>query len=629
MLMLAAVSGATSASADNLLSVEPFTITGYDVVEVPVLLDNTDAVAALQFDVKLPNCLEMAGEPIKNVERMLNGHQVAYNPSNGRVMVTSRSREAFVGDSGVLLYLPVKVKAGELANETVMMDFNRISLSNATGSESWNQEAFSTGVTLQAARITAYSDVSEFVINPGRTQTVTVSMTNNCPIVGFQMDVVLPEGFIIEGEIVLEDRCSNGAYMDKFLQADGVTTRMILSDFAGVDAVNGNAGAVFSFTLKAPADFTAETATLSFNDLLVSVPGTANAAKGEGFSMTVVNGKMTYDLCIARIAALEEALRNALGTIAAEAPDVKDSFSGEQLATRISELRARIEADYDSTNLNASYEKLMNEADSIAADIEALVNDAREAEAAFKAEEARKAANEEAYNTAVAELDALQGQLDATSEAVATNCPHADVTAEKQAAQEAINAARDAAAKAYADVAEEGEFDYSIDNGAIQALITAVTEAGEAGEAAYNEALRVAANEAAHEANVKILDTLEQKLVATIAAVSVTYPDSDVTDECNAAADAITAARTAEQDAFDAVKEEGLYDYTVDTEAIEALIQHIIDQAKALGIETVTIDSLGSSVKVFNLQGVQVSNPAAGLYIITGSNGETRKVILK
>ena len=834
LLLFVALVSAKAAQADNRLEIAPVTFTGYETVQVPVTLDNTDPVASFQFDVALPDCLEFAGEPVKNLDRLSqNGHQIAFRAATGRVMVISRNREAVMGNSGTVLTLPVRVKPGQLDNSAYTINVRHITMSDAAGTETWSQPAFDVTATLQASRIIASADAPSMVFAPGRSRMVNVSMTNNCNIDAFQLDVVLPEGFTIEGEIELGARCSNTAYIDVVPQADGRTTRLIMSDIMTNHAVNGNEGVVFSMNVKAPFDFMAETAEITVNNFQVSYAAGASV-HGEGFTMTVVNSQQSYSLALARVTALENALETALETIATEAPDVKDNFPGDALATRISDLKAAVNAAYEDYTIIDSYNSLMETADGIAADIEALVAQAKEAEAAFKAEEKRKAdnlaaynavlaeiealqaslntaaanvaeqyphanvtaekeaaqnaitaaktaadnayagvaaegvftytvnkteiealiaamtakaqADEEAYqaeeqrkadnlaayNAVVAELNALQASLDAVAANVAEQYPHANVTAEKEAAQNAINTAKADAEAAYEAVAAEGEFNYTLDNAAIEALIAAVTAKAQADEAAYeNEEARKAANEAAyqavveqlnalseqldqtaaaavetyphadvteevagardaiaaalaaadadkaatadeglfsytvdteaiealinavttgaaadeaeyednlrreanraaHEANVKIIDALEQKLIATEAAVAVTYPDADVTAEEQAARDAIAAAREAEQAAYDAVADEGVYDYTVDSAAIEALIDAIVEKAKKSGISEIEMDALNGDIMLFNLQGTRVVNPSkTAVYIMVDKQGNTRKVVIR
>ncbi len=834
LLLFVALVSAKAAQADNRLEIAPVTFTGYETVQVPVTLDNTDPVASFQFDVALPDCLEFAGEPVKNLDRLSqNGHQIAFRTATGRVMVISRNREAVMGNSGTVLTLPVRVKPGQLDNSAHTIKVRHITMSDAAGTETWSQPVFDVTATLQASRIIASADAPSMVFAPGRSRMVNVSMTNNCNIDAFQLDVVLPEGFTIEGEIELGARCSNTAYIDVVPQADGRTTRLIMSDLMTNHAVNGNEGVVFSMNVKAPFDFMAETAEITVNNFQVSY-ATGASVHGEGFTMTVVNSQQSYSLALARVTALENALEAALETIATEAPDVKDNFPGDALATRISDLKAAVNAAYEDYTIIDSYNSLMETADGIAADIEALVAQAKEAEAAFKAEEKRKADNLAAYNAVLAEIEALQASLNTAAANVAEQYPHANVTAEKEAAQNAITAAKTAADNAYAGVAAEGvftytvnkteiealiaamtakaqaeeeayqaeeqrkadnlaaynavvaelnalqasldavaanvaeqyphanvaaqkeaaqnaintakadaeaayeavaaegEFNYTLDKAAIEALIAAVTAKAQADEAAYeNEEARKAANEAAyqavveqlnalseqldqtaaaavetyphadvteevaaardaiaaalaaadadkastadeglfsytvdteaiealinavttgaaadeaeyednlrreanraaHEANVKIIDALEQKLIATEAAVAVTYPNADVTAEEQAAREAIAAAREAEQAAYDAVADEGVYDYTVDSAAIEALIEAIVEKAKNSGISEIEMDALNGDIMLFNLQGTRVVNPSkTAVYIMVDKQGNTRKVVIR
>lgn len=80
VVILMALFCVKTVSAQNTISIDPIQISGYEVVNVPVLLNNTDAVAAFQFDVNLPDALEFAGDPIRNSDRLLNSHQLTFSP---------------------------------------------------------------------------------------------------------------------------------------------------------------------------------------------------------------------------------------------------------------------------------------------------------------------------------------------------------------------------------------------------------------------------------------------------------------------------------------------------------------------------------------------------------------------
>lgn len=93
---------------------------------------------------------------------------------------------------------------------------------------------------------------------------------------------------------------------------------------------------------------------------------------------------------------------------------------------------------------------------------------------------------------------------------------------------------------------------------------------------------------------------------------------------------AIDKARTDAEAALEAVEEEGTYDYTPDTKAIEDMIAAILEKAEQSGIEIITVDNLPADAKLYNLQGIQVSRPAAGtIVIVRMADGNVSKAVVR
>ena len=112
--------------------------------------------------------------------------------------------------------------------------------------------------------------------------------------------------------------------------------------------------------------------------------------------------------------------------------------------------------------------------------------------------------------------------------------------------------------------------------------------------------------------------------------VAENYPDVDVNAEIKIAQDAIDALTAGAEAAFEAVAEEGTYEYTVDADSVKKLINDIEDRAQALGIEEITADMLGKDVKIYNLQGVRVNTPTTdAIHVIVSNDGTVRKVVIK
>ena len=243
--------------------------------------------------------------------------------------------------------------------------------------------------------------------------------------------------------------------------------------------------------------------------------------------------------------------------------------------------------------------------------IEAAIN-AIEAKAKFQADVQSK------YDAAVSALDALQTKLDTTKETVAGLYTDVNVEEIAAAAQEAITKAYTDAQAALEAAATAGEFNYTVPTADIEALIAAIAP----------EAKRQSENTKAYEADKATIAALEEELKNTLDEVTTKYPSAAVLTETLAAQNAIADATKAVEEAYAAVAEEGTYTSPVDAEAIKALIEKIL--LVASGINEVLVEELGGDVKLYNLSGIQVKNPAAGTVVIAvGANGQVRKLIVK
>lgn len=92
--------------------------------------------------------------------------------------------------------------------------------------------------------------IEDFSIEPGKTQTVELSLNNNDKYAGVQFDIELPEGLqIVPGSIKGTSRTADYTFM---LNNAG---NRILAFSASDEAFTGNNGAIMSFKVKATDDF--------------------------------------------------------------------------------------------------------------------------------------------------------------------------------------------------------------------------------------------------------------------------------------------------------------------------------------------------------------------------------------
>lgn len=623
-MVLAVMLCARSVSAENKFYIEPFTISSYDVVNVPVMLENTGInPTGFQFDVVLPAELEFAGEPTANPARLTNVHTLLFNKNNGRVLSYSSDRQTINGTEGELLTVPVKVKTGMLAENTeVKIGIVDATLTTALGEQTVRPEDTEATVTLQAFTATGYSPAAEVVAMPGSPATIEFALRNNCNVLGMQVDFVLPEGFTADASgLTLGTRCTAGIAKSVSVNEGNVYTVQLYSAIDN-NMLTGNDGVVFTLAVNVPEDMEADAATVTVKNLDVSYAA-GKSITGEPFEVQIVNGMKVAAAANAEIEALEQELTKVLQQIAEECADVAEDYTGSEVYQQITALRTAVDNAFEDGTLKDNYDEIMKPVDDIRTAISTLLTDAQAAEKQFKENE-RVAANQAAFEAAMAEADKLQEAVDAAKEEIAKDYPGIDVTTEIEAAQAAVNAQVDNINKALEAVENEGTFEYTVDATDTDAAIAA------AKKAAADEAKRQADNKAAYEATVDAIDALETKLDVAIAKIASDYPSANVSLDVMQAQKAIDKARADAEAALEAVEEEGTYDYTPDTKAIEDMIAAILEKAEQSGIEIITVDNLPADAKLYNLQGIQVSRPAAGtIVIVRMADGNVSKAVVR
>lgn len=623
-MVLAVMLCARSVSAENKFYIEPFTISSYDVVNVPVMLENTGInPTGFQFDVVLPAELEFAGEPTANPARLTNVHTLLFNKNNGRVLSYSSDRQTINGTEGELLTVPVKVKTGMLTENTeVKIGIVDAILTTALGEQTVRPEDTEATVTLQAFTATGYSPAAEVVAMPGSPATIEFALRNNCNVLGMQVDFVLPEGFTADASgLNLGTRCTAGIAKSVTANEGNVYTVQLYSAIDN-NMLTGNDGVVFTLAVNVPEDMEADAATVTVKNLDVSYAA-GKSITGEPFDVQIVNGMKVAAAANAEIEALEQELAKVLQQIDEECADVAEDYTGSEVYQQITALRTAVDNAFEDGTLKDNYDEIMKPVDDIRTAISTLLTDAQAAEKQFKENE-RVAANQAAFEAAMAEADKLQEAVDAAKEEIAKDYPGIDVTTEIEAAQAAVNAQVDNINKALEAVENEGTFEYTVDATDTDAAIAA------AKKAAADEAKRQADNKAAYEAAVDAIDALETKLDEAIAKIASDYPSANVSLDVMQAQKAIDKARTDAEAALEAVEEEGTYDYTPDTKAIEDMIAAILEKAEQSGIEIITVDNLPADAKLYNLQGIQVSRPAAGtIVIVRMADGNVSKAVVR
>ena len=523
MLLAMALLGGTAADAANRLYIDDFTIESYDARRVNVMFDFDDDIAALNFDVVLPEGLTMVGEPVKNPDVFAQGQTLQFNPANNRVLVVSMQKRTFIGKSGVLCSFNVQAQPGMLeSNRNVEMKLSRIALATPEASEINVPDAVAQ-ITLQAANVAATSSLTDFVINPGGSREIGVGMDNSVPAVGAQLEIRLPQGFSVKNEAFnLTSRGGNGALVAVYPLNGANGYRLVISDFSGAAAINGNSGDFVKFEVEAPADFSASEALIEITGLKIS--GRNNQSfSGTPCTIKVVNGKDAYTKAMAETARLEQLLADALTEISTAAPDVKDSFKGEEISTDIQSLKDAIQTAYEDLTLNADYNQVMLPVAAIEAAIAKLMEDAKAAQKAYDDEVAAEAARQEAYKNATAQISALEQKLSEAMTVIATEAADVKDGFKGTDIKVDINALKAAVEKAYADKTIVSGYDSLMAPvPAIESAIAKLVEDAKAAQKAYEENAALAA--ALDNANERLAG-LEKTLADALVTIAADAPD--------------------------------------------------------------------------------------------------------
>ena len=580
-LLLAAMT-CVMAGAENRVYVKPFNIVDETPVVVPVFMDNDVDINSISFRIDLPDELELVGEP-ERTDRLTNSQEILFR---GVAVVVNTYEAPVVGNSGAIMTLKVKVKDGMLTNKAVTFGLSKISMGDVNNKVVNTQKSMTADVMLGEQPEYVFSgSAPEAVISAGETFPVEVCLSNNFAMGGMQFVVKMPAGFdIVNTDITHSNRLSLGTRLRKFKQPDG-SLKYVVSDMSSVNIADAGEGPLFILYVKAADNYSDYEGKITVSNVEVStVPdgsGHTVSVDANGFEVKVINGGRYLADAEAVVAGLRSDLAAALTTIASEAADVKDNFTGADITAAIDAIETAAREAAASKTLQTVYESVVTEpAAAVSASIEQLVADAKAAQKAFEDEVARKAANDAAYQASLTEIQRLTDKLNEMRQTAAASYPDATVDTQVAAAQAALDKAKAEADAARAAVADEGNYSYAVDTAAIEALIKAVgDEAAKQQAAADAEKARVAANEAAHNAVLDEIAALQASLDATKAAAAESYPDADVDKQVAAAQAAIDKAKTEAAAAKAAVKDEGNYSYAVDKATIEALITAVTNEA--------------------------------------------------
>lgn len=549
-----------------------------------VSVANTGPMAGMQMDIVLPQGMSIDGDNIDIAQR-LNANVAAF-ANNGftRLVVSSMSSlDILAGTDGRVFSLPVVVSP-EYADADGVIEVKNIFVSVDGGLQSSAVSGF--GFSLPSFNVTTLLTSANATV-AGLRESLAAALTyidTNAPKVAARY-----RGEAIAAAIDALAEAVDAAYADN-------------SIIEGYDAI---------VTAKADA-ITADIAALKESAVADQNRVTGNEGAHAAVKAQIAELQSRHDSLVQELTA-----KNAPHNIEAE-----------KAASQAAITKAGEEADAD-LNVHHALEGVFCytvPADSINGLIDAMQTSFDRQEAELQ----RQSANLAAHTANVAVLDSLQASLDSVKAKVAADYAGFNVDGEIAAAQSAIAAARTAANEAFAAVAAEGVYNYTLDTDAIEALIAAIEPAAKAQADAAAEAARVAANQQAHAVQLARIEKTQTKFDMMQTSIMVAYPMLDMSEHFNAVQVMIDNAVAAANEALEAVAAEGNYSYVYDDTEIVKAINQLPALAQQLGVSDINIDVIDSNCEYFDLNGRRVKNPAPGQILIKlDSQGLRSKIIAK
>ena len=420
---------ALNAFADNKVTIEDFSIKLNEEKTVAIYLENTDDIAALQMDIKLPFGLTFVENSlVRNEERLdRDTHSLMMNGINGsnrdfRVLIVPSSMDNIEGNSGAIAYFTVK--ADEFNGNGDIRIENIVGSRLPDGSADTKVEVTSdvTTVSPYAGFVQMGAEALE-IKTDGTSKKVDVQLTNHITVRNMEAVITLPAGLSFEmnekGKPKFDygTRLPQNATISSNVMADGSMKVVI----AGVtnQSFEGNEGTVFSFYVKADETL-AQNSEIVISEVLVTDNGANAYVIDEVAKQAVVNSYITYFEPAKKVVdELKGRFDAAVEKINTEAPTVKDSVlvtdSIAKVGAQVENLRKAVEQAYQDETLAENSETVLAPVANIDQAIEEMVGYALALEQGL-------VNNEAAYQRLTAEIAAAQTELDAATEKINKEC---------------------------------------------------------------------------------------------------------------------------------------------------------------------------------------------------------------
>ncbi len=653
LVIALAVCSVATAFADNELTIENIILKPGETKVVPVILNNSDPISSLQMDITLPEGVYISSDGVlRNEDRLFREeHTVSINYINNfkqqRITILTINGNPIQGNSGELIYLTLEstssfVKSGKLEVTNIIgsdVNATKVEINSIT----CNVDPYVGFARLEGDSISATPN--------GAMQRVDVTLNNDVTVAGFSAEFTLPEGADFEKnslgspKFIYSSRLPQNATISSNKLENG-KVRVIVSSTDAAE-FKGNDGVLFSFNVTASENLAKESK-IYMEDAMVShisVDNTYAYSLDSYDSVKVINSYLAYyEPAKALIDSLQNTLDAAIAAVDTLGPDVKDSVvfvnTLKNITDTIAKMSDELEKGYADETLTYLSQETKDKFEATLDSIDKYVADITAAQEAFEAEEAKKAANEEAYTRLNATITNMQTALDQANDSIAKN--YGDVAemfkSEADSIQEVITEIKEKVDSTYAVVGlnEESE----VDSASVLASIeTMIAEAKAAQEAFDAEEAKKAANEEAYARLSAEIALVQKALDEANDTIKEKCPDvaSDFTNKIDSIQAIITDLKDSIDTAYEAIElnEES----EIDTESILAGIEVLIAEAKEAQKEFEISSGISGTemskdenkiVGIYTISGTKVHTPTKGqINIFKFADGSVKKYLVK
>ncbi len=563
-----------TAVAQNKLYVEDFSVVPGDTITVDVVLENTDNISSLQFDLNLPTGLAVDGYSHSTGRMTQDSHTL--NCRNLQIDSKPVTRFVIFANAIEPEDTPVKGNSGALfsiqfrAAETFVG--GKISITNVVASDATEIPAVEKKVTVEDAKVLANAGTfsfskNEMTVGLNKKDTLHFFLNSTVAAVGLEARLQIPESLGAKVEK------SKALAVNTTVVYSQKTSKLLISSLTNDNLPSGE-NPVFSIIMTPTAVGNSQ---IILSDVLISNIKTSFAVEGNGIvDVEVIDINATiYPQLKAQLDEIQQKFDDALAVINAYTSEEGKAVATSELATTIAKNLAdetsRLEDAFNAGSVDETY--VFTIAPEVyVADIEKLAADGIVAET-----------NGVAFARLTAQIAEAQSALDAAKAEVAEKC--ADVSAEFDEAFAGVQAAIDALTADVKDKHSKVELtaESTVDTASVVASIEKVKADAASAQAAFEvDEAKKAANDAAFTALTAQIAEVQAALDAAKAEVAEKCADvSAEFDEAfagvQAAIDALTADVKAKHEKVELTAES-----TVDTASVVASIDKVkVDAAAA------------------------------------------------